>query len=293
MTQTRLHVTATKADALALTKMLEAEFEDDGLPVATFEDNAAQNSWSISIYAPGEAETIVAERMAAVLAEFGLDLPVHREPLVETDWVSRALGELKPVLSGRFIVHGSHDRHVPRPFERAIQIDAAMAFGTGHHGTTAGCLDMLRWCLNRRRFANALDIGTGTGILAIALAKSLPIRVLASDIDPVSVAIARENCRINGVAARVGCIVAAGLNHPAIKRASPFDLVMANILAGPLQAMAHALASGCAPGATVIMSGLLPRQKARIVATYRLQGLVLEHAHHRDGWLTLVLRKPF
>ncbi|MCB1430263.1 MAG: 50S ribosomal protein L11 methyltransferase, partial [Nitratireductor sp.] len=162
---------------------------------------------------------------------------------------------------------------------------------TGHHGTTAGCLDMLGLCLKENRYSRALDLGTGSGVLAIAVARSLPARILATDIDPVAVDVARQNCRLNGVASRIRCETAPGFAHRAFREEGPFDLVIANILAGPLQALARDLAANCAPGATVILSGLLPHQRARIVATYRLHGLDFVKAHIRDNWLVLVLRK--
>ncbi|GIL01039.1 MAG: ribosomal protein L11 methyltransferase [Alphaproteobacteria bacterium] len=291
MTQIRLFRAAPRAAALAAHAALEAAFEEDGLPVAAFEVDGAGDCWAVSVYVSGAREAEIAERMAAALERVGLGTQIGREALGETDWVAATLRELAPVRAGRFVVHGSHDRAAPRACERAIEIDAALAFGTGHHGTTAGCLDMLDALFKQRRFARALDIGTGTGVLAIAAARATPARVVASDIDPVATATARANCRLNGVASRVACLTAAGLRHPAIARAGPFDLVMANILARPLEAMARDLARACAPGATLILSGLLAHQRARIVAAYRAQGLVFVRAHLRDGWLTLVMRR--
>jgi ribosomal protein L11 methyltransferase len=292
MPQTRLFLTTTGAKAGRIARVLEAEFEEDALPVSSFEIDEKAGIWSVSLYVQGADVEAAEKRMAAALERAGLPHGIGHEPLADIDWVAATLAELTPVRSGRFIVHGSHDRHVPQPWQHAMLIDAGLAFGTGHHGTTAGCLDMLGQCLKQRRYFNALDLGTGSGVLAIAVAKSLPIDVLASDIDPVATQVARQNARINGVASRVECITATGFNHRLFGERGPFDLVLANILARPLETLARDLARHLARPATVILSGLLPHQQARIVAAYRSQGLRLVKAHHREGWLTLVLEFP-
>ncbi len=289
MPQTRLFITTTGSKAGRIARLLEAEFEADAVPVASFEIDEDAGLWSVSVYVPAGEAYLFEQRMIDVLARENLPAGIGHETLQDIDWVAATLAELTPVRSGRFIVHGSHDRHVPRPWQRAILIDAGLAFGTGHHGTTAGCLDMLGECPKRRRYFNALDLGTGSGVLAIAAAKSLPLTVLASDIDPVAVEVARQNMRINGVAAQVECIAAPGFGHHRFKARGPFDLVLANILARPLEMLSRDLARHLSRRATVILSGLLPHQQARIVAAYRAQGLHLVKAHHRDGWLTLVM----
>lgn len=290
MNQTRLFITASEAGARSMARMLEAEFEEDGLPVAAFEVDEAAGIWGVSVYACNDALEETEQRMAAVLKAAGLPRDIGHEPLGNVDWVATTLAELSPVRAGRFIVHGSHDRAAPKPHEHAILIDAGLAFGTGHHGTTAGCLEMLAQCMKQRRCFNALDLGTGSGVLAIAAAKAQPMRIIASDIDPVATAVARQNVRRNEVAAKVRCVTAAGFNHRAIAERAPFDLVLANILARPLETLARPFAAHLARGATIILSGLLPHQQARIVAAYRAQGLSLLRAHHRNGWLTLVLQ---
>ncbi|MCG6857234.1 MAG: 50S ribosomal protein L11 methyltransferase [Salaquimonas sp.] len=292
MSQIRLFVDCTEYQARSLSPLVETAFEEEGYPVASFETDAAAGSWSVSIYVPAEQVDEVEKRLGQLLSGAAFEGEIGRQELDNTDWVSQTLADLKPVRAGRFIVHGSHDRDTLQVHEIAIEIDAGIAFGTGHHGTTAGCLDMLDHCLKARRYRNALDLGTGSGVLAIAIAKSLPIHVLASDIDADSVATARDNCRLNGVSNRVEVIRADGFNHRSFFDNCPFDLVVANILAGPLQKMAHDLARHVARRGTVILSGLLPHQKPRIVASYRQQGLRLERAHLRDGWLTLVLSRP-
>lgn len=291
MGQTRLYVATSAARAKAITRALEAEFEEDGVPVASFETDDTKGSWEISVYCEAEEETAFADRIRRTSAGAGGPSEIGREPLGEVDWVATTLAGLKPVRSGRFIVHGSHDRHVPAPHEHAILIDAGQAFGTGHHGTTAGCLDMLGNVLKRRRFRNVLDLGTGSGVLAIAAAKAMPVNVLASDIDPISTIVARENVRMNEVASRVKCISAKGFGHAAFKQRAPFDLILANILARPLELLARDLSAHLTRPGTVILSGLLPHQKARIVSAYGAQGLRLSRVHLREGWLTLMMEK--
>lgn len=292
MTQTRLYMDCSAAEARVLSPLVENAFEDEGYPVASFETDAAAGRWSVSLYVSDEETGQAEKRLAEIARDAGMDADIGREELGNTDWVSLTLSGLKPVRAGRYVVHGSHDRAAPRAHEIAIEIEAGIAFGTGHHGTTAGCLDMLDACLKKRPCRNALDLGTGSGVLAIAIAKSLPIHVLASDIDADSVMTARENSRLNGVAGQVEAICAAGFSHRRFADNVPFDLVVANILAGPLMAMAHDLTRHVARGGTVILSGLLPHQKARIVAAYRAQGLHLLSAHYQDGWMTLEFSRP-
>ena len=291
MNQTRLYFECTNDEAKTLARLVEDRFEDDSYPVAAFETDGARQIWSISVYVPqGEADND-ATRLSALLTEAGVTAQIGREELPDTDWVTATLADLKPVRAGRFIVHGGHDRNAPSANDYAIEIEAGQAFGTGHHGTTAGCLDMLGECEKSNSFTNALDLGTGSGVLAVAIAKSTQAYILATDIDPVSVTVARENCRLNGVASRVEVVCAAGFAHRRFAETGPFDLIVANILAGPLQKMARDLARHAAPGATIILSGLLPHQQVRITATCRGHGLVFRRAHLRDGWLTLVLQK--
>src|SRR6266481_5487098 len=192
------------------------------------------------------------------------------------DWVKATLEELVPVRAGRFMVHGHHDRLKVAPNKLGIEIEAALAFGTGHHGTTRGCLLLLDSVLKARRPARVLDLGTGTGVLAIAAARALHGEVLASDIDPLSVRVARDNARLNGTGDLVQAIAAVGFSALDFARRGPFDLVLANILANPLRQMATPMATHLAGSALVILSGLLPHQAQGVMAAYRARGLVLE-----------------
>jgi ribosomal protein L11 methyltransferase len=206
------------------------------------------------------------------------------------DWVKATLEELVPVRAGRFIVHGRHDRLSVPPNKIGIEIEAALAFGTGHHGTTRGCLLLLDHVLKAWRPRRVLDVGTGTGVLAIAAAKTLRVNVLASDIDPLSVRVARDNARLNASGNWLTAVEATGFSAPQFANRGPFDLVLANILANPLRQMATEMAHHLAPSGLVILSGLLPYQAQSVIAAYRARGLVLERHRQIEGWSSLLMR---
>jgi ribosomal protein L11 methyltransferase len=174
----------------------------------------------------------------------------------------------------------------------SIEIDAGLAFGTGHHGTTAGCLFVLDRLARTRRFTRPLDVGTGSGVLAIALAKLFHRRVVATDIDPVAVAVARENAARNHVGAWIRTLTANGVSHAAIRSDAPYDLVVANILAEPLRLLAPRLAPLVARNGVLVLSGLLPGQRERVARAYQAQGVRLRTANIFDGWSVLVMEKP-
>ena len=206
------------------------------------------------------------------------------------DWVKATLEDLFPVQAGRFVVHGQHDRARLPPNKLGIEIEAALAFGTGHHGTTRGCLLLLDHVLKAWRPRRVLDLGTGTGVLAIAAAKALHAKILASDIDPVSVKVAQENARLNMSGHLVQAIPATGFSAPQFAAAGPFDLVLANILANPLRQLATPMARHLAPSALVILSGLLTPQAASVISAYRARGLVPVRHLRIEGWSSLLLR---
>jgi ribosomal protein L11 methyltransferase len=187
-------------------------------------------------------------------------------------------------------VHGRHDRSSIPPNKLGIEIEAALAFGTGHHGTTRGCLLLLDHVLKAWRPRRVLDVGTGTGVLAIAAAMALRAKVLASDIDPLSVQVARDNARLNGSGNWVTTIQATGFSAPQFAIHGPFDLVLANILANPLRQMATSMADHLAPSALIILSGLLPHQAQSVIAAYRARGLVLQRHLQVEGWSSLLMR---
>ena len=206
--------------------------------------------------------------------------------------MAKSLEGLKPVRAGRFLVHGSHDRDKVRKGDIGIEIDAGQAFGTGHHGTTAGCLETIESVVRARNPANALDLGTGSGVLAIAVRKLRNIPVLATDIDPVATRVAAENVRRNGIATGISLETAPGFHSTSFRRHGPFDLIIANILARPLMRMAPDLVSHLAPGGSVILSGILASQRWKVLSAYN--GVKLRHVRTiwRNGWVTIHLDSP-
>jgi ribosomal protein L11 methyltransferase len=210
----------------------------------------------------------------------------------DRDWVAQVRAELTPVEAGRFVVYGSHDRARVSANRVGLEIEAAEAFGTGHHATTQGCLLALDR-LVREGFAarRVADIGGGTGVLAMAAASVWPVRAIAGDIDALATATARANVAANGLADRVGCVTAAGFRHPRLRRAAPYDLVFANILAGPLKRMAPQVAASQASGGVAILSGILARQAKGVAAVYRSWGYAPRETVRIGEWTTLVLRR--
>ena len=297
--QTALTLRGPEADLHALAARFEALYGDEGLPVCVFQaepDRAEGSPWCLSLYAPTHAADEWIDRLGVLAHERGLPSEIEEEAFGDTDWLALTLEELAPVRAGRFVVHGRHDReHVHRAGAITVEVEAGLAFGSGHHGTTAGCLELLDAVLSRMgpsRPCRVLDVGTGSAVLAIAAAKAARVPVLATDIDPVAVRVARENAASNGVAPWVRLATAPGFAHPAFRRFGAADIAMANILAGPLRRLARPMRAHLAPGAAVILSGLLPHQRAGVLAFYRLQDLVLERAIERNGWTSLLLRAP-
>jgi len=260
--------------------------------VSAFETREAAGAraaeWLVEAYTSNvvvDAELDVRLRLAATAAG-GKILDLIEMPVPERDWLAENRRAFPPQRIGRFLIHGSHWREKPPAGSIAIEIDAATAFGTGEHPSTRGCLIAFDRLARAQCFRRPRDIGTGSGILAIAAAKLLHRTVIASDVDPGSVAVARHHARRNGVAGlvRLNCAAGAG-------RSRGHDLVFANILARPLALMAGELARGVAPGGVAILSGLLQRQEPGVLAAYRVHGLVLKTRVVIDGWSTLVLRK--
>jgi ribosomal protein L11 methyltransferase len=217
---------------------------------------------------------------------------VHIALVPDQDWVKLSQEGLPPVRAGRFFVYGVHDRGTVPAGLIPLRVDAGLAFGTGHHESTALCLAMLSDLARRRRFRRMLDLGCGTGVLAIAMHRLWRTHILATDIDPVATDVARENSRINGAGTGIRAIVADGLMHPAVRNAAPFDLIVANILAEPLTRLAPAIAGALFPDGVVLLSGLLRWQENLVTSYYRPYGLKLR-ARMRDGpWSALLLERP-
>jgi len=299
---------------------------------AAFEDGG---QWQLAIHFSNLPDEAALRARVAALAGETAAAVLTVEPVAATDWIIQSLAGLRPVGAGRFIVHGAHDRDRVRANDIAIEIEAALAFGTGHHGTTRGCLLALNDLAKRRRNSpipplkgerrfersedrggvmqrkndphparyarhpppsrgrdkKILDLGTGSGVLAIAAAKILRTRVAASDIDPVAVAAARANARLNRVAPAITFARASGVNARVIAAGAPYDLILANILLGPLMHLAVPLRKLAASRAHVVLSGLLPAHANAAIAIYRAQGFVLERRIALDRWVTLIMRR--
>ncbi len=289
MLQTRLYLQAGEAEARRLFALAETAFEEDGLPISTYVVDEERGIHELSIYCEDDPDP-VEQRLARLAAEAAPGSEVKRETLEEVDWVSRSLEGLKPVRVGRFLVHGAHDRHRRRPADIAIEIEAGQAFGTGHHGTTSGCLEMIERIVASRRPRRMLDLGTGSGVLAIALARLTRRRLLATDIDPVAIEVARRNARLNRTT-EVEFAVATGFGHNLVRARAPYDLIVANILARPLMKLAPDMKAHLAPGGSLVLSGILERQRQAVVAAYVSQGFRHLRTLHRAGWVTLHLAR--
>lgn len=257
-------------------------------------EDSPDGAWSIEGLSEGEPErpTIVAA-LALAAATVGHPPPdTVIEPLPEVDWLALNRQSFPPIREGRVWIRGSHvDDPVPAG-TMALTVDAARAFGSGSHATTALCLRALQEVVRRGRPRRVLDLGCGSGILAMAWARLCPASsVLAVDLDPVSVATTATNARLNGVHDRVRTAVSNGWRAPVVRRGGPYDLVLANILARPLCAMATDLRRGLAPGGVAVLSGLLVEQERQVLSAHRRQGLYLRKRYRRDGWSALVLSR--
>jgi len=286
-------VTATivlaEGDARRLSTLLAENTEISPDAVDLHEESPGV--WTLVVYLAEANATRKAALENALRGVAGRSAAAEWRDLPATDWVKQSQAALPPVRVGRILVYGEHDRRKVRSNDIAIAIEAGQAFGTGHHATTQGCLFAIQALLKAKDVRSALDVGTGSGVLAIALARH-GIRVVATDVDPLAIAIARENARKNGVADRIA--VALMPRSPTLlpgPRRATYDLIVANILLGPLLTLAPAIGRAVAAHGHVVLSGLLPAQRAPIVATYRSVGLHLRCWFVQDGWLTLTLAR--
>jgi ribosomal protein L11 methyltransferase len=287
-THTALTTLAGKPAAEALAEAMERlDPAPYGVGILEIEDGSGR--WEVGGYfteAPDQTG------LALLAAAFGA-APFVVSDVPETDWVAHVRRELAPVRAGRFFVHGSHDADKLPADAVPLLIEAAMAFGTGHHGTTLGCLQALDGLITDGFVAaRVADIGCGTAVLAMAAARVWNGTFVASDIDPVAVEVALANLAANGMEGEVACIEAAGFDHPALHDAAPYDLIFANILKGPLVALAPDLAAHLRPGGRAILSGILNEQADDVSAVYARSGINEVSRTMIGDWTTLVLAKP-
>ncbi len=263
----------------------ENDFRIEPMAVSINETDEANNLWETVAYFGSDDEAQSAKEL--------LDLPTGIiSTLPHTDWVKHSLEGLAPVVAGRFYLHGSHDRDRRRSGGISLEIDAGTAFGTGHHGTTTGCLLALDALLKHRKPKNILDLGCGTGVLAIAAAVATKQKTLATDIDPEAVRVTVLNAALNRTLPLVQAATAPGLKHTKIAGAAPYDLIFANILARPLISLAQGLKTIMTPGGTLILSGITRDQIRWVSAAYRNRGLIGTRTLLLGNWVTLVFTNP-
>ena len=288
MSVDQLSVSLTKEQAYAL---VDAVSERDDLALtASAHENEETGEWVFEATCDSPPDL---EAYAALARDvLGGDVSFSVEPIdPEVNWVAKSLEGLAPVIAGGFYVYGSHETGIIPEGLTPMKIDAAQAFGTGHHETTTGCLEAIETLLAERTPARMIDIGTGTGVLAIALAKRLEAVILATDIDPIAVTTTIDNAVENAVGDQIDAIEATGLDHPEIAARAPYDLVVANILAGPLVELAPGVGAITQLGGTAILSGILNTQADGVIAAYEAAGFALKDHLKRKDWTTLVLEK--
>jgi ribosomal protein L11 methyltransferase len=274
-----------RAIAEAAAVSLDSDPLLEGATYSILEEDEDKGIWRIDAFPNDDDDARGIE--ARLKAHDGLTVIV--EKLADADWLAMSLSGLPPVRAGRFFVYGAHDQGIVPRNTVNLKIDAGAAFGTGHHGTTVGCLVAFDELLKKERFERVLDVGCGTGVLAIAAAKTGSKVAVGTDIDQPSVRIANENAKLNMADARF--VHAFGLNDRKVRQHGPYDLVFANILAPPLVSLSQDIKNALSLGGVAILSGLLRTQERRVSAAYLSRGFVLERRIHRDAWSALVLRR--
>jgi len=274
-----------RADAEAAADAIDNHPGLEGATYSILEEDEDKGIWRIDAFPTTDEEDA---GLLDVLA--GYPLKVVRERLADADWLAMALSGLPPVRAGRFFVYGMHDRGRLPASTVNLRIEAGAAFGTGHHGTTVGCLLAYDRLIKARKFNKVLDVGAGTGLLAIAAARTGSRIAVGTDIDKPSVRISKENAKVNRANARF--VHASGLSNRLVTDNAPYDLVFANILARPLVSLAQDIKNALVPGGTVILSGLLRTQERMVKAAYVSRGFKVVNRIHRDAWAALVLQRP-
>lgn len=291
-----MRLACDEATARAVADIVVETFDPADTAAAAFEEAASKTDWNsgpwvVEVYFGRAPDETAVRELVAVVAGEAAAAALSFGNVEQRDWVTSSLAGLPPVRAGRFLVHGAHDRARVRSHDIALEIEAALAFGTGHHGSTLGCLRMLDAILKVRRPVHILDVGTGSGVLALAAARALHRKVAAGDLDPVAAAAARANVRRNHATPWLMPVVANGVTHPALRAGAPYDLIFGNILARPLRRLAPALAGFAAPGAEIVLSGLLARDVPGILSAYGPRHFTLIRRIDIDGWATLLLRR--
>ena len=283
-------VFTTHADAAGTA---EESFNDITLAVSGFETDEANHIWTFELLFGEEPDREELQRRLIVLSMLHkVDVPkLVIEKVEQQDWLSKVAQSFPPLSIGRFYVHGSHVEEAPPHGAIAIQVDAGAAFGSGEHGTTRCCLEAFDWLSKKRGFRKILDMGCGSGILAIGAAKLWKTDVLAVDIDPVAVRVTQDNVITNREQTRITSAVSDGYSCEKIKRVGKFDLIVSNILARPLIAFAPDLAKYLADDGVAILSGLLTSQEQQVLSAHLMQGLKLEKRFIYQDWCTLVLKR--
>jgi ribosomal protein L11 methyltransferase len=277
-----------RAQAEALAGALEA-LKPAPSASGTHDRDDGSGIWEVSAYFEGRPDPAALALLAAVHG--APDFSVA--PVGTQDWMAQVRAGLTPVRAGRFVVYGSHDRDKVPSQLVGLEIEAALAFGTGHHATTQGCLLALDLLARRGwRPRRVADIGGGTGVLAMAASRVFACRVIASDIDALATETARANARANRLGGKIRCVTAPGFRHPELRAGAPYDLILSNILAGPLKRLAGGMAAHLAPGGALVLSGILARQAAGVAAVYGGHGFSRLEFLRRGEWSVLVLRRP-
>ncbi|HEY1783433.1 MAG TPA: 50S ribosomal protein L11 methyltransferase [Roseiarcus sp.] len=295
----RMRLVSDERRARAVADLIVESFESAEAAATAFETDdpwpGGGKAWLMEAYFGSEPDEAAIRALTAAASDEATAASATFGLTEKRDWVANSLAGLKPVRAGRFLVHGSHDRARVKVNDIAIEIEAGLAFGTGHHGTTRGCLlhfdRLLRRRRNFSRTGRVLDVGCGAGVLAIAATKILRRKVWLGDIDPVAVSVANANARLNGVGAFCQAVVSRGVESARLREGAPYDLVFANILARPLRLLAPSLASVMEPDGDAIVSGLLLADVAGVLASWRAQGLHLAERIDLDGWASLRLRR--
>jgi len=288
----RLETLVLDGLAEAAVPAYEAALLEACASVSLFRDEAT-DTWRLEAVRETDAEEgPLAAALALAAAVTGVEAPLERAPVEAEGWLARTAEAFpEQPIGARFLIRPTHQPAAPARGRIVLRLDAGIAFGSGEHSSTRGCLMALERLPGLAHDARVLDLGSGSGILAMAAARLRGVRVLATDIEPWSVRVAEENAHLNGLRGRVRAVLADGWRHRAVRRGAPYDLVFANILARPLCAMARALAGHLAPGGLAILAGLLGAQARMVLAAHRRQGLVLVRRLDVGPWATLVLRR--